>query len=144
MTTPKAPSQRQLRIGEIIRKALSESLTRGEVRDPLLERSVVSISEVKMSPDLKIATVYIAPLGPQDVPAIVKALASNAKYLRGRIARALTLRYTPNLRFQPDNSFDEYAKVDALLRSPDVARDLDRKTGYDDGLENDLEIGEQE
>lgn len=132
MSESKMPSQRQLRVGETIRKALSESLTRGEVRDPLLERSVISISEVKMSPDLKIATVYVAPFGPQDVVAIVKALAANAKFLRGRIGRALTLRYTPNLRFQPDNSFDEYAKVDALLRSPEVARDLERRTGYED------------
>lgn len=132
MNAPKMPSQRQLRVGEIIRKALSECLTRGEARDPILETSVVSISEVKMSPDLKIATVYIAPLGPQDVPAIVKALADNAKFLRGRIAKSLALKYTPNLRFQPDNSFDEYAKVDALLRSPKVARDLERQTGYGD------------
>lgn len=130
MNAPKMPSQRQLRVGEIIRKALSESLTRGEVRDPLIEVSVVSISEVKMSPDLKIATVYIAPLGPQDVKAIVKALADNAKFLRGRMGRAIALKYTPNLRFQADNSFDEYAKVDTLLRSPKVARDLERQTGY--------------
>ncbi|MEP2942236.1 MAG: 30S ribosome-binding factor RbfA [Hyphomicrobiales bacterium] len=132
MNAPKMPSQRQLRIGEIIRKALSESLTRGEVRDPVLETSVVSVSEVKMSADLKIATVYIAPLGPQDIKAIVKALSENAKFLRGRIAKALSLKYTPNLRFQVDNSFDEYAKVDALLRSPKVARDLERQTGYGD------------
>ena len=85
-----------------------------------------------MSPDLKIATIYIAPLGPQDIKAIVKALAENAKFLRGRIAKAVSLKYTPNLRFQVDNSFDEYAKVDALLRSPKVAQDLDRQTGYQD------------
>ncbi|MEP4703964.1 MAG: ribosome-binding factor A, partial [Hyphomicrobiales bacterium] len=75
---------------------------------------------------------YIAPLGPQDIKAIVKALSENAKFLRGRIAKALSLKYTPNLRFQVDNSFDEYAKVDALLRSPKVARDLERQTGYGD------------
>lgn len=132
MNAPKMPSQRQLRVGEIIRKALSQSLTRGEVRDPLLEKSVISISEVKMSPDLKIATVYIAPLGPQDIKAIVKALAENAKFLRGKISKAVSLKYTPNLRFQADDSFDEYAKVDALLRSPKVARDLERRTGYED------------
>ncbi|MEO0944611.1 MAG: 30S ribosome-binding factor RbfA [Pseudomonadota bacterium] len=132
MNTPKMPSQRQLRVGEIIRKALSECLTRGDVRDALLEASVISISEVKMSPDLKIATVYIAPLGPQDVKAIVKALAENAKYLRGKIGRAVALKFTPNLRFQVDNSFDEYAKVDALLRSPKVAQDLEIQTGYQD------------
>jgi len=130
MNASKMPSQRQLRVGEIIRKALSECFVRGEVRDALLESSVISVSEVKMSPDLKIATVYIAPLGPQDVSAIVKALAANAKFLRGRIGRAISLRYTPTLRFQADTSFDEYAKVDALLRSPAVARDLERQTGY--------------
>ncbi|MEO1066838.1 MAG: 30S ribosome-binding factor RbfA [Pseudomonadota bacterium] len=125
MNAPKMPSQRQLRVGEIIRKALSDLLTRGDVRDPLLESSVISISEVKMSPDLKIATVYIAPLGPQDVSAIVKALAENAKYIRGKIGRAVALKFTPNLRFMADDSFDEFAKIDALLRSPEIARDLD-------------------
>ena len=129
MNAPKMPSQRQLRVGEIIRRALSECLTRGDVRDPLLEQSVVSISEVKMSPDLKIATVYIAPLGPQDIPAIVKALAENAGFLRGKIGKSLALKFTPKLRFMADNSFDEYAKVDALLRSPTVVRDLETQTG---------------
>ena len=129
MNTPKMPSQRQLRVGEIIRKAISESLTRGEVRDPVLETSVISVSEVKMSADLKIATVYIAPLGPQDITAIASALADNAKFLRGRIGNKIDMKYTPSLRFQADNSFEEYAKVDALLRSPKVVRDLETKTG---------------
>lgn len=124
MNAPKEPSQRQRRVGEIIRKALSEILTKGDVRDPLLETSVVSISEVKMSPDLKIATVYIAPLGGQDIKAIVKALAENAKFLRGKIGKQIAMKFTPNLRFQPDNSFDEFARIDELLRSPNVARDL--------------------
>lgn len=128
----KGPSQRQLRVGELVRKAVSECITRGEVRDPMLEMSVVSVSEVKMSPDLKIATCFIAPLGPQNVEAIVKALAANAKQVRGYVAKAVALKYVPNLRFMVDNSFDEYAKVDALLRSPGVARDTERQTGYRD------------
>ncbi|MEM8796968.1 MAG: 30S ribosome-binding factor RbfA [Pseudomonadota bacterium] len=130
MNAAKLPSQRQLRVGETVRKALSDCLIRGEVADPVLQSAVVSISEVKMSPDLKIATVYVAPLGPQDLGAIVKALAANAKFLRGRVARALTMKFTPNLRFLADDSFDEYQRIDQLMRSPEVKRDLDKPADY--------------
>ena len=118
------PSQRQLRVGEMVRHALSGLLQRGEVPD--LENEVVSITEVAMSPDLKIATVYVSPLGGGDARGLVKKLAANAKLIRGRISPALRqMRYMPQFRFQPDTSFDNYARSDALLHEPHVARDLD-------------------
>jgi len=119
------PSQRQLRVGEMVRHALTQLLQRGEVRDPLLEKSLVAVSEVAMSPDLKIATVYLSPLGDQDSAAIVKALAANAKFIRGRVSPALSqMKYMPTFRFRVDTAFENYANIDRLLRSPQVARDL--------------------
>ncbi len=118
-------SQRQLRVGEQVRHALAQLLQRGEIRDDVLERTVVSVSEVRMSPDLKIATCFVAPLGDVDAQAVVKALAANAKFIRGRMASALgQMKYMPEFRFRPDTSFDNFSKIDALLRSPEVARDL--------------------
>ena len=122
----KPPSQRQLRVGEMVRHALSALLQRGEISDPLLEKTVISVTEVAMSPDLKIATVFIAPLGHDDPQPFIKALASHQKLIRGRLSPALRqLRYMPEFRFQPDTSFDNYARIDALLHEPFVARDLD-------------------
>lgn len=121
----KLPSQRQLRVGEQVRHALSDVLLRGEVRDELIENTVISISEVRMSPDLKIATAFISPLGVQDNQAVVKALARNAKFIRGRVSGALKqMKYMPQFRFRLDTSFDNMAKIDELLRSPEVSRDL--------------------
>ena len=120
------PSQRQLRVGEQVRHALSDVLQRGEVRDDLIEATVISISEVRMSPDLKIATAFVAPLGAKDDDAIIKALARNAKFIRGRVSGALRqMKYMPEFRFRLDTSYDNMAKIDALLRSPEVLRDLD-------------------
>lgn len=119
------PSQRQLRVGEQVRHALSDVLQRGEVRDDLIEATVISISEVRMSPDLKIATAYISPLGASDNQAIIKALAKNAKFIRGRVSGALRqMKYMPEFRFRLDTSYDNMSRIDALLRSPEVARDL--------------------
>lgn len=127
------PSQRQLRVGELVRHALTELLQRGEVRDPLLEKAVISVSEVAMSPDLKIATVYISPMGSDEGAELVKALANNAKFIRGRLAPALRqMKYMPDFRFRLDTSFDNFARIDALLRSPEVARDLDRTDGEEE------------
>ena len=124
--TTKAPSQRQLRVGEMVRHALSNLLQRGEVSDPVIESNVVSITEVAMSPDLKIATVFVAPLGGGDPQPLIRALAGNQKLIRGRLSPALRqLRYMPALRFRADTSFDAYARIDALLHEPHVARDLD-------------------
>jgi ribosome-binding factor A len=122
----KAPSQRQLRVGEVVRHALASVLQRGEIRDPLLEKTVLSISEVAMSPDLKIATVYVAPLGVDDPKPVIKALAKNVKQIRARTSPLLRqMKSQPVFRFQPDTSFDNYSRIDALLRSDAVARDLD-------------------
>ncbi|GHD15484.1 30S ribosome-binding factor RbfA [Tianweitania populi] len=124
------PSQRQLRVGEQVRHAIAEVLQRGEVRDDVVEATVISISEVRMSPDLKIATAFVSPLGAKDDEAVIKALNHHAKFIRGRMSHALRqMKYMPEVRFRIDTSFDNYAKIDALLRSPEVARDLDDEDG---------------
>ncbi len=128
--TSSGPSQRQLRVGEQVRHALTEALQRGEVRDEALETVLVSVSEVRMSPDLKIATVFVSLIGEapgsQGEQAVIKALARNAKFIRGRVSGALRqLKYMPEFRFRPDTSYDNMARIDELLRSPQVARDLD-------------------
>lgn len=120
----RAPSQRQLRVGELIRHALTDLVLRGDIHDPDIEGSMPTISEVAMSPDLKIATVYLAPLGGEDGTVLVKAFARNARFLRGRIATAVNLKYAPDLRFRHDETFNEAGKIDALLRAPNVKRDL--------------------
>lgn len=125
MSAGKGPSQRQLRVGEQVRHAVSDVLQRGEVQDELLESAVISITEVRMSPDLKIATAYVSLLGVDDGQAVIKALAKNAKFIRGRVSGALRqMKYMPEFRFRLDTSYDNMAKIDQLLRSPEVARDL--------------------
>ncbi|HEX2147130.1 MAG TPA: 30S ribosome-binding factor RbfA [Pseudorhizobium sp.] len=125
--TSSAPSQRMLRVGEQVRAAITQVLQRGEVRDDLLEKTVVSVSEVRMSPDLKIATAYVTPLGVQDHKAVIDALNHNAKFIRGRIGGQLRqMKYMPEVRFRDDTSFDNYQKIDQLLRSPEVVRDLQK------------------
>jgi|SRR5690606_9822608 len=120
------PSQRQLRVGEQVRHALSDVLQRGEVRDDVIESTVISISEVRMSPDLKIATAFVSPLAASDDQAVIKALARNAKFIRGRVSGALRqLKYMPEFRFRLDTSYDNMTRIDELLRSPEVARDLE-------------------
>ncbi|MGB3897870.1 MAG: 30S ribosome-binding factor RbfA [Mesorhizobium sp.] len=124
----KGPSQRMLRVGEQVRHALSETLQRGEILDPLIEQTVLSVSEVRMSPDLKIATVFVSPLGAADDDAVVAALNKHAKFVRGRVSSALRqMKYMPEFRFRLDTSFDNFAKINDLLKSPEVARDLDKK-----------------
>lgn len=120
------PSQRQLRVGEQVRHALSDVIQRGEVRDDVIEAAVISVNEVRMSPDLKIATAFVSPLGAADNDAVIKALAKNAKFLRGRVSGSLRqMKYMPEFRFRLDTSYDNMSKIDELLRSPEVARDLD-------------------
>src|SRR5690606_30544483 len=123
--TGKAPSQRQLRVGELVRHPLAEILQRGDVHDPALEGMVVTVPEVRMSPDLRLATVYVMPLGGKGGEAAVAAFDRNKRYLRGEIARRVELRYAPELRFRLDTSFAESERVDALLRSSEVRRDTD-------------------
>lgn len=132
--TPTAgPSQRMLRVGEQVRHALSDVLARGEVRDDIIETTVISISEVRMSPDLKLATAFVSPLGAADNDAVIKALAKNAKFIRGRVSGALRqMRSMPEFRFRLDTSYDNFSKIDELLRSPEVARDLDKDKESDD------------
>lgn len=120
------PTQRQLRVGEQVRHSLSEMLQRGELLDPVLEMAVISISEVRMSPDLKVATAFVSPLGTKDTDAIIDALNKHAKFIRGRVSHALRqMKYMPEFRFKLDTSYDNFAKINDLLRSPEVARDLD-------------------
>jgi len=120
------PSQRVLRVGEQVRHALAEVIQRGEIRDELLETTVISVSEVRMSPDLKIATAFVSPLGAADNDAVIKALAKHAKFIRGRVSSAISqMKYMPEFRFRLDTSYDNMAKIDELLRSPEVKRDLD-------------------
>ena len=121
----KAPTQRQLRIGELIRHCISDLLSRREIHDDALERTIVTIPEVRMSNDLRIATVYVMPLGGGDTELIIKALAVNHKFIRGVVARAVNLKFAPDLRFVKDNSFDEGMRMDALLNSERVRRDVE-------------------
>jgi ribosome-binding factor A len=130
--TSSGPSQRQLRVGEQVRHALTGIVQRGEIRDPVIEGCVLSVNEVRMSPDLKIATVFVTALGREDMDPVIKALAANAKFIRGRAAHALSqMKYMPQFRFRADTSYDNFSKIDELLRSPEVARDLE----HDDGDE---------
>lgn len=109
------PTQRQLRVAELIRHALAELLGRGEVMDPVLEQTVLTIPEVRMSPDLKLATVYVVPLGGGDAGPAIAALDRSRKWLRGQIARRINLKYAADLRFRADDRFDEAGRIDALL-----------------------------
>ena len=120
----KAPSQRQLRVGEEIRHVLAGVFIRGEIRDPELAGVSITVTEVRISPDLKHATAFVTRLGRSDIGEKLPALRRAAPFLRGQLAHALKLRYAPDLTFQPDTSIDYAAHVDELLRAPDVARDL--------------------
>jgi ribosome-binding factor A len=126
---PKQPGsgQRQLRVGELVRHALSEMLIRADVHDPVLAAHTVTVPEVRMSPDLRLATIYVMPLGGRDQAEIMAALERHKKYLRGEISRRINLKFAPDIRFMIDERFDEAARIERLLRSPEVARDLDPK-----------------
>src|ERR671911_1096946 len=118
------PSQRALRVGELIRHAMSDMLTRGDVHDPVLEGHLVTVPEVRMSPDLRMATIYVMPLGGRDIKDVIAALDRNKKFLRGEIAHRVNLKFAPDIRFMLDERFDEAERIDKLLRTPAVARDL--------------------
>jgi ribosome-binding factor A len=120
------PSQRQQRVAELVRHALAEVLSRGDVQDDVLTKNVITIPEVRMSPDLKLATAYVMPLGGRDEEAVLKALDKHKKVLRQEVARRVNLKFAPDLRFRRDESFDEAARIDALLRTERVARDTGR------------------
>lgn len=123
--SPAAPTQRQLRVSEEIRHVLAEIFARNEFRDPDLATSVITVTEVRISPDLRRATAFVARLGRTDIDALLPALKRAAPYLRGQLAHALRLRVAPDLSFQPDRTLEEATKINRLLHAPEVARDLD-------------------
>jgi ribosome-binding factor A len=120
------PSQRALRVGELIRHALAEMLTRGDVHDPVIQGHVITVPEVRMTADLRLATIYVMPLGGRDVDEVVQALEHNKRFLRGEIARRVNLKFAPEIRFRADERFDEAERIEKLLRTPAVQRDLKR------------------
>lgn len=125
------PSQRQQRVAELVRHALAEVLARGDIQDDVITRHVITIPEVRMSPDLKLATAYVMPLGGKDEEAVLAALERHRKVLRQEVARRVNLKFAPELRFRRDESFDEAARIDALLRSERVQRDTRRGSDGD-------------
>jgi ribosome-binding factor A len=118
-------SARQLRVGELVRHALAELLSRGDIHDPVIAAHMITVPEVRMSPDLRLATIYIMPLGGRDEKAVLDALERNKRYMRGEVARRVNLKFAPDIRFRIDERFDEAERIEKLLRTPEVRRDLD-------------------
>ena len=125
-------SQRQLRVGELVRHAIAELLTRGEVHDPVIEGHLITVPEVRMSPDLRLATIYIMPLAGRDTDEVIAAFERNKKFMRGEVAHQINLKFAPDLRFRVDDRFEEAARIDKLLRSPEVKRDLEKDESGDE------------
>jgi len=121
----KEPSQRQLKVGETIRHALADIFSRGEIVDGVLSRHSLTVPEVRMSPDLKLATVFVIPLGGGEAEEAVAHLEKHKRYLRGLVAKRVSMRFMPELRFKVDTSFEASSRIDELLARPEVARDLD-------------------
>jgi ribosome-binding factor A len=119
------PTQRQLKVGELIRHALAEIFARGEIVDEVLSRYSLTVPEVRMTPDLKLATVYVLPLGGEGAKDVVAHVEKHKRFLRGEVAKRVKLRYMPELRFKIDTSFESSRRIDELLASSKVARDLD-------------------
>src|SRR3954449_13469033 len=124
-------SQRQLRVGETVRHAVADILSQGSVHDPDLEGHIITVPEVRMSPDLKLATVYVMPLGGRDTEVVLTALERNKKFLRGEIARRVNLKFAPDIRFRVDERFDEAERIEKLLRTPAVQKDLEQDPDTD-------------
>jgi ribosome-binding factor A len=131
---PPGPSQRMLRVGELVRHALAALFTRGEVEDEALHGAVITVPEVRMSPDLKLASAYVMPLGGERAAEVVEALNRHKKFIRGRIAPELNLKFAPEIRFFVDQTFEEFGRIDALLRSERVRQDLEKP--HDDDLDD--------
>ena len=117
-------SQRQLRVGEAVRHAMADILTHGSAHDAALEGHIITVPEVRMSPDLKLATIYVMPLGGHDTEIVIAALERNKKFLRGEVARRVNLKFAPDIRFRVDERFDEAERIEKLLRTPAVQKDL--------------------
>ena len=130
---PRGPSQRQLRVGEVLRHALSGILLETYIRDPDLEGVSVTITQVKPSGDMRHATVFCEPLGGRNADVIIAALNRHKGFLRGELGRVITLKFTPELRFVEDTSFAEAEKIETLLKSPRVRRDLEPQSKDEDG-----------
>jgi ribosome-binding factor A len=129
---PTGPSQRMLRVGELVRHALAGLFARGEIEDDVLVGAVLTVPEVRMSPDLRLASAYVMPLGGERAAEIVEALNRHQRFIRGRIAPELDLKYAPEVRFFVDETFEEFGKIDAILRSPQVQRDLHKDDDDED------------
>jgi ribosome-binding factor A len=117
-------SQRQLRVGELIRHELADMFSRGDIHDPVIQAHMITVPEVRMSPDLRLATVYIMPLGGRDVADVLAALERNKRYVRGAVGRRVNLKFAPEIRFRADERFEEAERIETLLRTPVVQRDL--------------------
>ena len=124
-------SQRQLRVGELVRHAIADILSHGSVHDADLEGHIITVPEVRMSPDLKLATVYVMPLGGRDTEIVIAALERNKKFLRGEVARRVNLKFAPDIRFRVDERFDEAERIEKLLRTPAVQKDLEQDPDSD-------------
>jgi ribosome-binding factor A len=124
MKAENGPSQRQLRAGELIRHALGEIFMRGEIGDPDLDRLAPSVTEVQLSPDLRIATAFVRTLLPENNKALLDVLARNKRYLRGLVATRIAMKFTPDIRYKIDSALDYASKIDEILHRPEVARDL--------------------
>ena len=122
--------------GELVRHAVSEMLVRGEVHDPVIEGHLITVPEVRMTPDLRLATVYVMPLGGRDKDEVMAALERNKRYLRGEIAHRVNLKFAPDIRFQIDQRFEEAERIEKLLRTPQVRRDLTPPGGEPDEEES--------
>jgi ribosome-binding factor A len=120
-------SQRQLRVGELIRHELADMLSRGDIHDPVIEAHMITVPEVRMTADLRLATIYLMPLGGRDGQDVIAAFERNKRYIRGEIARRVNLKFAPEIRFRVDERFDEAERIGKLLRTPVVQRDLDGK-----------------
>ena len=126
-SSAKAPTQRMLRIGELIRHRIAELLVRGDIHDDVIASHSITIPEVRISPDMKLATIYVMPLGGDDMKPVIAALERNKKYIRAQVAQTLNLRYAPDLRFREDQTFEESTRIDRLLDSPHVRQDIEKK-----------------
>jgi ribosome-binding factor A len=118
------PNQRSLRVGELVRHALAAIFARGDVEDDALRGAIITVPEVRMSPDLKLANAYVMPLGGQRAEAIVEALNRHRKFIRGRVAPQINMKFAPEVKFFVDDTFEEAGRIEALLRSDKVKRDL--------------------
>jgi ribosome-binding factor A len=122
-----APTQRQLRIGELVRHKLAEMLARGEIHDDIIASHVITVPEVRLSPDLKLATAYVVTLGGDDTAVVLEALNRNKKYIRAQVAQAVNLKFAPDIRFLRDETFEEASRIDQLLASSRVRQDIDKE-----------------